>query len=193
MFDTLYFDVDGVLFDFNNPFVDFWNDGLKLHLWTGNTFVYNPTTWSFGMDENKDDMSQFYKAIELFDNSNKMLPLIHKDIPHILRLLARKYTIELVTSYPHRLPRIYNLNYHDIVYDKLSCNISNKLKYVKEQETYGSNVVAIFEDAPHHIDNYLKHYPNKIWIPQNFNYLKDYTNDIRLKLYSTADDWLVLL
>ena len=69
--NTLYF--DGVLFDFNEPFVEFWNDGLVENYWIGGEIVKNPTTWSFGLDKDIDNMSQLHKAIKKFDNSNYLL------------------------------------------------------------------------------------------------------------------------
>lgn len=190
---TLYFDVDGVLFDFNEPFVEFWNSGLVKNYWIGGQFVKNPTTWSFGLDKDNDNMSQLHKAIKKFDNSNYLLPLIDKDIPYILYKLRDKYRIELVTSYPHINHRIKNLNYHRIPYDKLTCNVINKLDYVSNSEKLGYNVAAIFEDAPHHIDNYLAKYPFKIWAPKEFNYLKHYSTNNKVKLYSSCQEWLTLL
>jgi len=191
--DTLYFDVDGVLFDFNEPFVEFWNSGLVKNYWIGGEFVKNPTTWSFGLDKEIDNLSQLHKAIREFDKSNYLLPLIDKDIPYILGKLKQKYRIELVTSYPYVSHRINNLQYHKIPYDKLTCNITNKLDYVSNSENLGYNVVAIFEDAPHHIDNYLTQYPFKIWVPKEFNYLKHYSTNNQVKLYSTCQEWLTLL
>ena len=191
--NTLYFDVDGVLFDFNQPFVDYWNDGLTKNYWIGDNFVKNPTTWSFGLNKDIDNMSQLHKAIKAFDESNTLLPLTNKDIPHILSKLKQKYRIELVTSYPRINHRITNLVYHNIKYDKLSCNITDKLDYVSKSENLGYNVIAIFEDAPHHIDNYLKQYPYKVWAPQEFNYLKHYSTNDKVKLYSSCQEWLSLL
>jgi hypothetical protein len=191
--NTLYFDVDGVLFDFNEPFVEFWNDGLVENYWIGGEIVKNPTTWSFGLDKDNDNMSQLHKAIKKFDNSNYLLPLIDKDIPYILLKLKEKYRIELVTSYPNVNHRINNLQYHNLPYDKLTCNVTNKLDYVCNSEKLGYNVVAIFEDAPHHIDNYLTKYPFKIWAPKEFNYLKHYSTNNKVKLYESCQEWLTLL
>jgi hypothetical protein len=191
--NTLYFDVDGILLDFNGPFVEFWNYGLVRNYWIGDEFVKNSTTWSFGLNKDTDNMSQLHKAIKEFDKSNTLLPLINKDIPYILSKLREKYRIELVTSYPHINHRIKNLNYHKIPYDKLTCNVINKLDYISNSENLGYNVVAIFEDAPHHIDNYLTKYPFKIWAPQEFNYLKHYLTNDKVKLYSSCQEWLSLL
>jgi hypothetical protein len=191
--NTLYFDVDGVLLDFNGPFVEYWNDGLKKNYWIGDEFVKNPTTWSFGLNKDVDNMSQLLKAIKEFDKSSNLLPLIDKDIPNILSQLQKKYRIELVSSYPHVNHRITNLDYHNIPYDKLSCNVIDKLDYVSKTEKLGYSVVAIFDDAPHHIDNYLKQYEYKIWAPQYFNYLQPYSTNDKVKLYSSCQEWLNLL
>lgn len=166
---TLYYDVDGILLDFVGPFVEYWNEGLKKKKWNGKLFDKNPETWTFGLRNGIDDMSEMNKAIEEFHD---YLPVMHGDISKILKELKSRYRIELITAYPDESKRIENLRNHNIPYDKLTCNINDKLSYIQEREKFGDQVVAIFEDGPYHLERFLPYYGNKLWAPNYWNHIK---------------------
>lgn len=191
--ETLYFDVDGVLLHFSHPFSTFWNDGLTLGKWNGPILQSNPSNWSFGFRHGIDDMTTFNRVLDLFLQDHDHLPLLHSDIPDILHSLHSKYRIELVSAYPHIDRRIENLLLHNIPFDTLVCDVRDKLAYVKEQEAQGFVCVAIFEDGPHHIDAYLSSYFDRIWIPRQWNYLKEYMNKEGVRVYDSPHEWKDLL
>lgn len=187
---TLYFDVDGVLLNFSEPFAEFWNKGLDQGLWKGNIIEGNHMTWNFG-DVN--DMQDIKGGLDLFHQEHDHLPLMHEDIVSTLHELHIKYRIELITSYPNEKRRIENLARYNIPYDKLSCNVKDKLEYIQNAEAEGVNVVAIFEDGPHHLDMLLPKYGGKIWTPEYWNYLRPYYEDTRIHFYDSPHEWKKLL
>jgi len=181
---TIYFDIDGIILNFAGPFATFWNNnGYK-------QISDNPSDWTFGIDLNNDNLKN---ALELFHKIHEHLPLMDPDIPQILKQLQKAYRIELVTSYPHVDKRIENLLFHDIACDKLICDISDKLSYVKGCEDNGSIIIAIFEDSPSHLDKYLPHYSGKLWAPHYWNYLQDYKQCNGIQFYHSCFEWLKLL
>lgn len=193
MSGTLYYDVDGVLLDFTGPFVDYWNAGLEGRLWIGSKLEKNPNTWNFGLKYGVDDMKEVNKALDEFHRIHDHLPIMHKDIPNILNELKSIYKIELVTAYPDEKKRIENLLHHNLPYDRLICNINDKLSHIKESENNGAEVVAIFEDGPHHLNKLLTYYDNKVWAPGCWKYLEPYKNDSRVRLYETPHEWKTLV
>lgn len=190
MCETLYYDVDGVLLDFCGPFADFWNKGAEEKLWKGDNIEKNPLTWNFGLNY---DIKDTAEALDEFHRIHEHLPVMHEDLPSILDKLKCKYRIELVTAYPNENKRIKNLLHHNLPYDKLTCGVTDKLSYIKECESNGATVVAIFEDGPHHLEAFLPHYANKIWAPRCWKYLAPYENDSRIRLYETPHEWMTLL
>ena len=185
--ETIFFDVDGVILDFTGPFSIFWNEGIKNNIWKGINISSNPHTWSFGLDV-KDP--HFIEALKIFHEVHEDLPLLNCEVKEVMDQLHNKFFIELVTSYPHLNKRIKNLLFHNIPYDKLSCDVNDKVSYIQKS---GSKVVAIFEDGPHHIDKYLSYYPGKIWAPNQWNYLIDYKQNPKIIFYDNPKDWLKLL
>ena len=186
---AIFLDVDGVILNFAAPLADYWNEGLKLNKWKGTPISGNPTSWSFGLDPMKDDMSELNRAIDIFHEDHEHLPLMHDNICEVLCELSNNYHIELVSSYPDLNKRIDNLLHHDIPYDKLNCNINDKLGFI---QSTNKEVVAIFEDGPHHIIKYLPHYPGKIWAPNNWEYLKPFKSDDRIIFYDDPSEWIRL-
>jgi len=193
MCETLYFDVDGVLLDFNILFTRFWNNGLKENLWKGKPISDNPTTWSFGFHKDTDDMTELKRAMNIFHHTHNVLPLMHPDIVNVLTKLKSKYTIELVSSYPNEQKRLDDLLCHEIPYDKLTCKVDNKLNHIQNCERNGSVVVAIFEDGPHHLEKFLPHYAGKIWAPNHWNYLNNFKQDPRIRFYNDPNEWITAL
>ncbi|CAH6419695.1 Hypothetical protein HVR_LOCUS771 [uncultured virus] len=189
MVEAIYFDVDGVLLDFSSPFANYWNQGLEEKRWNGNLVSDNPNTWSFGYRPGIDDMTELNKAIGSFHEAHEHLPVIHGDIPAILKELQNRYHIILVSAYPDEEKRIANLEHHGISYDIIACNIHNKLEYIQEKEKEGFSVIAIFEDGPHHIEKLLLHYGGKIWSPAYWNYLSGMKDDKRIRFYETPHEW----
>jgi hypothetical protein len=61
----------------------------------------------------------------------------------------------MVSSYTNITKRIENLLFHDLKYHSLICSVNDKLSYVKNLEKDNHNIVAIFEDGPHHIERYI--------------------------------------
>lgn len=179
--------------DFSGPFAAYWNEGLKQNRWTGNPISSNPETWSFGYRPGIDDMTEMNKALILFQEVHDHLPLMHPDIPFILRELKNKYTIVLVSAYPNEDKRISNLKHHEITYDILSCNVRDKAKYILRKEQEGFPPVAIFEDGPQNIEKLLSHYDGKIWSPSQWNYLVEMRNDKRIRFYESPHEWISLL
>lgn len=190
---TLYFDVDGILLNFMKPFVDYWNDGLNENLWKGPVLSYNPTTWLWGLCVDDDNLKQINKASEEFHRTHDHLPIMHSNIVEIMKELQKQYKITLVSSYPHKDRRVENLAYHNIPYDSIVCDVHDKVGYIQNAETLGDVVVAIFEDGPHHIDKYLKHYHEKLWAPSCWNYLESHKNDSRIRFYDDPQEWKELL
>lgn len=189
MSKTLYYDVDGVLLDFTGPFVNFWNEGLKQNLWTGNVFSNNPDTWAFGLRNGIDDMKELNRVLDIFHKSHDHLPILHPDIAEILSDLKTRHRIELVTAYPDAKKRLDNLLHHELSFDVLSCNVNDKVTHVRKSEQQGNEVVAIFEDGPHHLDKFLPHYPGKLWAPSQWKYLESYKNDSRIRFYDSPHEW----
>jgi len=186
---TLFLDVDGVLLDFTGPFADFWNRGLQLNRWIGEPIDNNPKTWSFGYCRGIDDMSEIDRANASFNDEHDHLPLIHPDISEILSDLQNRFTIELVTAYPNQEKRVSNLLHHQLPFDKITCDVHNKLGHIQESEKNGSIVVAIFEDGPHHLEKMMPHYGGKIWAPSRWNYLKPLMTDERIRFYDSPYEW----
>lgn len=189
MSKTLFYDVDGVLLDFTGPFINYWNESLLESKWKGKQLDKNPETWAFGLYHDKDDMKEINRALAEFHVIHDHLPMMHEDIVSILTELKSKYIIELVSAYPDQKKRIENLAFHNIPYDKLVCNVNNKLDYIRGREHEGVEVIAIFEDAPHHLNSFLPFYFNKIWAPNYWNYLHPYKNETKIKLYNTPHEW----
>ena len=190
--NTLYYDVDGVLLDFTMTFGNYWNNGIIEGKWTGHKITENPTTWSFGYRSGIDDMSQLLIALDIFHEEHEHLPLLHPNIPDVLTKLQEKYNIELVTSYPNERKRIENLLHHEIPYDSLVCNVTDKINYIKDRENNGYPVIAIFEDGPHHINDFLPHYNGKIWSPSHWNYLKPFKHINGIRFYENPEEWMTL-
>ena len=186
---TLFFDVDGILLDFSGPFADYWNQGLNDGLWEGGIFERNPSTWNLVARHDKDDVKVMYEALHKFHENHEHLPLLHDDIALIMTELNTRYNIELVSAYPHESRRMDNLIYHNIPYDKLICNTTDKLSYIKERERQGIHVVAIFEDGPQNLDKLLLYYGNKIWAPNYWRYLESYKNISDIRMYSSPQEW----
>lgn len=187
--ETLYFDVDGVLLDFNAPFIAYWHNHYEVEL--------NAEIWTFGYYDYKfsiheADRLKAARIGQAFDNFNLIsdpLPLMHKDIPSILTELKSRYFIELVTGYPDEKKRIADLNHHNILYDKLSCGVHDKLSYIKSCEERGAIVAGIFEDGPNHLEKFSSIYSNRIWAPRCWSYLKSYENHPDIRLYHSPCEW----
>lgn len=177
---SLIFDVDGIILDFTGPFAKYHNERSKIQV------SENPTTWNMGFLPSE-DTTELYKLIDDFHIVHDNLPLIEENIPNILKQLQEKYNIILVTAYPDREKRISNLEYHNVPYDELICNATDKVECIKNH-----NVVAIFEDGPHHINKYLPNYSGKIYVPNFWNYTKD-INKEGIQFYSNSKQWLNLL
>lgn len=190
---VLIFDVDGIILDYNTDFVKFWDQGLKEGKWSGPPLDGNPTTWTFGFTE-EDDQTELDKAIWEFHDIHEPLPLLHDNIKQCLRIMAITYDIVLVSSYPDVEKRKRDLLFHDLFYHTLVCNVKNKVEYIKSMEDRGREIVAIFEDGPHHIDTMLPRFFGKIWAPRYWNYLKKYqtVNNTGIRFYSDPIEWLSL-
>lgn len=190
---TIYFDVDGVILDFTGPFSKFWNTGLQEKCWIGNVFSDNPDTWAFGLRPGIDDETELNKALHEFHQTHDHLPLLHPDIVTIMSELKQQYKIELVTAYPNAQKRLGNLMHHNLPYDVLSCGIIDKAAHIQAREREGDIVVAIFEDAPHHLGRYLPHYSDKLWAPSHWNYLSHMKDNKRIRFYDSPREWKELL
>ena len=138
-------------------------------------------------------MDELKRAMDEFYDTHDHLPVLDENIIDHMNKLSKYFRIELVSSYPNVGKRVENLLYHNIDYDKLLCNVRYKCEYIKSQEKNGLEVVAIFEDAPQHIDSYLPYYPNKIWSPNFWKYLEVYFSDTRINFYSSSNDWLQIV
>lgn len=185
MKSTIYFDIDGIILDFNLAFVQFWNEGLKSAKWKGHELFENPTNWDLGTGLNPVEIDL---AMNTFYETHDHLPLMDANIPTILNKLRLQYYIVFVSGYPNHEKRVRDLAYHKIEYDELHTNIHDKLSfYIKNQNV---TVAAIFEDAPHHIRSLLSFYPNLIWSPAQWNYLQPYHNHHSIVFYKSVDEWL---
>lgn len=189
---TLFYDVDGVLLDFTGPFAEYWNKGVDQGCWVGEPISVNPETWCFGYKPDVDDMTELYRVMYIFHEVHEHLPLMHEEIIQVLEVLKSKYTIELVTAYPNETKRVSNLLYHKLPYDKVVCNVKDKLSYIQDREKDGATVVAIFEDGPHHLDKLLPLYSGRIWAPNHWNYLDRFKGDSRIKFYDNPWEWMEL-
>lgn len=185
---SLFFDVDGVILDYSLAFANFWNSR-----WPSRPIDRNPTTWYFGLDPNVDDMTQHEAAIRLFHETHGHLDLVHETIAENMRLLSEQYTIEIVTAYPDYHRRVSNLLHHEIPYTHIACDVHDKLGYIAAREAAGVDVVAIFEDGPHHLEKYLPHYSGKIWAPNMWKYLDSFKSRDGIRWYDAPEDWLSLL
>lgn len=186
---TLFFDVDGVILDFNVEFVKLWNAGVDSGKWVEHHFSANPTTWAFGLDPKKDDLTHLNQALDLFHADHEHLPLVHETIPAMIQRLKTFFEIVLVTSYPNESKRIENLALHKIYYDRLVCNVKDKVAFIKQAKQDGFYPEAIFEDGPHHLDGLVKEYPGMIWTPGHWNYLEKYKGDNRIRFYQSPAEW----
>lgn len=185
MKSTIYFDIDGIILNFNLAFAQFWNEGLKSRKWRGHELIENPSNWDLGIGLNSAEIDL---AINEFYETHDPLPLIDPNIPTVINKLKLTYNIVFVSSYPNREKRIRDLAYHGIEYDELHTNIHDKLSfYIKNQNV---NVVAIFEDGPHHIRSLLPFYANLIWSPVYWNYLQPYHKHHSIIFYKSVDEWL---
>lgn len=187
--ETIYYDVDGILLNYTKSFAKYWNEEIENGRQIGSKIDHNPLNWSFTNGKSETEKIAIDNAIDDFHENHDHLPLMHPDIPEILNGMMNKYTIELVSSYPNIYKRLDNLNYHNIPYHRMACNVKNKLKHIQESERKGSKVIAIFEDGPHHIDAIIPHYSGKVWIPQHWNYLKYLEKEPRIKFYNNPHEW----
>lgn len=186
--NTVFVDVDGVLLDYNKPFVKHWNEGIDSGLYTGAHIMHNPVTWTFGLTQD-DDQSELDRATMIFHDTHTPLPLLHPGVVDGLRHLYSKYNVEILSSYPDLDKRKHNLDLHNLVYHNINCNIQDKLSHINAHVAQGNNVVCIIEDGPHHIDKLLPEYAGKVWSPNMWNYLKDYLSDPRIRFYSNPVEW----
>lgn len=193
MTQTIFFDVDGIILNYNRAFADFWNQGLIDNKWPGNPIDANPTTWYFGLDPAKDDMTHHEIAIQLFHETHDHLDLVHENIAHNMKLLSQYYIIEIITAYPDHNRRVANLLHHNIPYTHITCDIYDKLAHIKARELEGVHVVAIFEDGPHHLEKYLPEYGGKIWAPRLWNYLDSFKSNEEIRWYDCPEEWLSIL
>lgn len=168
---TLYFDIDGVLLDWNTAFADYWN-AKHPEASIGN----NPLNWGY----NPEHRDMIYE----FCGSSSVLPLLDPRIPEVMHQLHAKYRIEILTggsSFEHRAA---NLQRYNIPFDQLTCEAHNKIDRIH-------NPVAIFEDCPRHLDFMIAAYPDRVWAPQQWHYVRSYAD--RVKLYGSPIEWLSLL
>lgn len=170
---TLYFDIDGVLLDWNTAFADFWNAKHPEES-IGN----NPLTWG-GNPEHREAIYEFC-ATPIF------LPLLDSKIPEIMHQLHRQYRIEILTGGSNYEHRTANLQRYNIPFDQLTCDTHNKIDRIV-------NPVAIFEDCPRHLDLMSETYPDRVWAPYQWHYVRPYASHPGIKLYGSPTEWLSLL
>lgn len=186
---TLYYDVDGVLLNFSRSFSEHWNEGITQGKWNGPIIHENSDCWYLHGTGPIHEQNAIDRQVEVFHQTHEPLPLMHQDIPLILKELSNQYVIQLVTAYPHLDRRIANLALHDLKYHRITCNVTDKLAHIQAREREGWPVKAIFEDGPHHLEKLLSHYGGKVWAPRCWNYLRHLHTDPRVRLYDHPMEW----
>jgi len=188
---TIIFDTDGILLEFSRKFADWFNLHVIEGRWESSLLQGNPETWRFGFTH--DEPAPILEhALQIFIDEHDHLPLLHPDIPSILHQLHDRYHIEIVSAYPHTHKRIANFLHHNMPYDVMACGIHDKVSYIQRRIQEGLEVVAIFEDGPHHIDKMIPIFGGKLWAPNEWNYLKSYKSSPHIRFYDDPSEWLSL-
>lgn len=160
---TIIFDVDGILLNFYQSFLDHYNKKDRNHkkdLSISDLYLYS-------LSKTCDVPQQF---IDDFHNEEAVanLPLHHPETAEFIRKLRYEgYRIILNTGFPkhHQDKRFRNLQKHGIEYDAIH------FQQKKEILDLYSDILCIFEDDPQMIKYYVD-LGYKVYVPKR-SYLRD--------------------
>jgi len=206
---TLYFDVDNVLLNFNNAFIEYWNSGVDSGRWDSMIKIPQKfNNWNYDFVPGSKDHEVYSSAMDAFHKEVRSFPLMEETIPQVMSQLHQYYKIVLVSAYPKEYydDRVENLTRLQVPYNELHCGIEDKLGFITSRDgsmvrqsgdypgKSRSDVVALFEDSPYTLSAYIERYPRLTWCPLlHAGYSRHLEGDSRIKVYDSAVEWLYLI